>query len=107
MLVHCFLKSEDGSSVGRVLTSIDKANGFSFAAAEARAFTEQRIEQQKEARHGGKDSMTGRRAPTAGQEGRDGRAAEVFKLASQECEPTYFRTLDVQERYFPDSLGGR
>ena len=33
------------------------------------------------------------------------RVVELFKIASQECEPTYFRTLDVQEKYYPDSLG--
>lgn len=98
---------QDGSSVGRVLTTIDKANGFSFAAAEARAFTEQRIEQQKEAKLCWRGTSTERRTSVTDQNSGDGRAAELFKLASQECEPTYFRTLDVQERYFPDSLGGR
>jgi hypothetical protein len=32
-------------------------------------------------------------------------AGQLFKIASQSCEPSYYRTLDVQEKYYPESLG--
>ena len=71
---------QDASTVGRALNAIDKANGFAFAATVAESYKQ----------HDDPASSI----------------TNLFKMASQECEPTYFRTLDIQERYNPDSISG-
>jgi len=74
---------EDGETVGRVLSVIDKANGYSFAAHEAKAIV---------------DSAEGKE-----------RAAEesvvdrLFRMACGGVETEFERSLEIMERYEPGS----
>ena len=94
---------EDASTVGRVLNSIDKANGFSFAASIANNVDNVRdwngtIDS---------DGSTSDRRDFMGRDKEIFNNIQMFKIASQECEPTFFRTLDIQEKYYGecDDLG--
>ena len=73
---------DDGVTVGRVLASCDKANGYSFAAAA--------LQEQQKASSGhfkGPDS------------GMEHASTPLFSLASQDLETTFARSLEVFERY--------
>ena len=76
------LNVDDGVTVGRVLASCDKANGYSFAAAA--------LQEQQKASSGhfkGPDS------------GMEHASTPLFSLASQDLETTFARSLEVFERY--------
>ena len=80
-LVHFLpMNIQDLGTVMRVLRAIDKANGYSFAALEAKEIRTQLAS----AGQGGKDFSSG-----------------LFKVMNQDTEPLYFRTRDIQERYSP------
>ena len=93
---------EDVSTVGRALNSIDKANGFSFAAAAVNNVDNVR---DWNGSIGGSGSSS---SSSSGREPMDERIfnnIHLFKMASQECEPTFFRTLDIQEKYYSSDDG--
>lgn len=89
---------DDGATVGRVLASVDKANGYSFAAA---ALHHQRQQQQQRAPDShhfkGPQSSSG---SSGGTEEFDANPmAPMFNLASQDLESTYARSLEILEKY--------
>jgi hypothetical protein len=82
-LVHFqAMNVEDASTVGRVLGEVDRANGYSFASSEAEA-----VVKLQEETTGGPDGVKG------------ASANHLFKLAADNLEPAFMRSLDIQERY--------
>ena len=76
------LNVDDGVTVGRVLASCDKANGYSFAAAA--------LQEQQKASSGHFKEPDG---------GTGHASTPLFSLASQDLETTFARSLEVFERY--------
>jgi len=80
------LNIEDRETMQRVLQAIDKANGYSFAASEVQEINRRAAEQQS----GLVDQA---------------KINHLFRVCAQDadCEYTYNRTLEIQERYSSDS----
>jgi len=74
---------QDGETVGRVLGAIDKANGYSFASSEAQEILKTKNSKKNNSNH---DTNTNS-------------VSHLFKIASQELETTYSRSLEISERY--------
>lgn len=83
------LSINDAETVGRVLAQIDKANGYSFAAAEIRARREASVAL-------GKFGTTTDGLPQSGSESQ---ASLLFRMASQDTELSYFRSIEIMEKY--------
>ena len=92
---------EDASTVGRALNIIDKANGFAFAASVAN--NEDNVRDWNGSIDGSSSSSS---SSSSGQTMDKGifNNIQLFKMASQECEPTFFRTMDIQEKYYDNSM---
>lgn len=73
------LNIQDAQTVGRVLAQADKANGYSFAAAEM-------TEYEKLTSDNDKASF-------------ESKPSQLFRLASQDTELSYFKSIDVYEKY--------
>ena len=82
---------DDGATVGRVLASVDKANGYSFAAAA--------LHHQQQRRAPDSQHFKGSRSGEGGGYDASNPAAPLFNLASQDLECTYARSLEILEKY--------
>jgi len=82
---------DDGATVGRVLASVDKANGYSFAAAA--------LHHQQQRRAPDSQHFKGPRSGEGGGYDAANPAAPLFNLASQDLECTYARSLEILEKY--------
>ena len=71
------LNISDASTVVRVLGAVDRANGYAFAASEAKHQAEKTAEELEA----------------------EGRLNEVFRWATSDLETTFHRSIDVFERY--------
>eukprot|EP01041_Mallomonas_annulata_P001623 gene1623-3143_t len=77
------LNIEDSETVGRVLAAVDKANGYSFASVEIQEYLRTRPP----------DSATATFSSSSPS------PSHLFRMASEDLEPTYCRSLEIQERY--------
>lgn len=84
------LSINDAETVGRVLAQIDKANGYSFAAAEMRA---RREAASAPTNHFG-GASGGPPPPLA-----ESQASLLFRMASQDTELSFFRSIEIMEKY--------
>ena len=79
-------------TVGCVLSAVDRANGYSFAASEVREIMK---EQEQRAKSSEKSSSTAEQETEMRQ-----RANNLFKIASDsEVGPSYHHTIEIMERY--------
>jgi hypothetical protein len=85
MINFTALNIEDAQTVGRVLVQVDKANGYCFAASEI----EEMLERQKNKAGGDATSTVPSKNPIN----------QLFRVASQDLEPLYHKTLEIQEKY--------
>lgn len=75
------LNVEDGSTVGRVLAAVDRANGYSFAAVQTAEYLQMY-----------------RNSPSEEQE-KSRSLRHMFALAAQELESPYSRNMEILERF--------
>lgn len=87
MISFTALNIEDAQTVGRVLVQVDKANGYCFAASEI----EEMLERKKAQAAAGESAEA---APTPSKS-----INQLFRVASQDLEPSYHKALEIQERY--------
>lgn len=81
-----------------MLAAVDKANGFAFAAAVA-ANVASSSSAQAEYHRQRQEAQANTSSPHPPGEAAQEKAADLFNLASQDLEPSYFRTLDIMEKY--------
>ena len=84
MISFIAMNIEDAKTVGRVLIQVDKANGYCFAASEI----EEMLERKKKESGQSNDKVSD-----------DRRINQLFRLASQDLEPSFHKTLEIQEKY--------
>jgi GPN-loop GTPase len=90
------LNIEDAATVGRVLADVDKANGFLFAATEAQEVMERAKQEELRTQNTSHFRRTGAELPEAS----DAPSThQLFTMAAQNLEPSYMRSLDIQEKY--------
>ena len=87
MISFTALNIEDAQTVGRVLVQVDKANGYCFAASEI-----EEMLARKKAQATKEEGASGEDAPTKS-------INQLFRVASQDLEPSYHKTLEIQEKY--------
>jgi len=85
---------QDSSTVARVLAAIDKANGYSFGA-DAISFNKDKAAKARAGELGSTGIVGSGNEPVGEKESLN----RLFRLASQELESTYSRSLDIIERY--------
>jgi len=88
MITFTALNIEDAQTVGRVLIQVDKANGYCFAASEI----EEMLERQKKKEEANADTTS----PASTQKKP---INQLFRVASQDLEPSYHKALEIQEKY--------
>ena len=96
MISFTALNIEDAQTVGRVLVQVDKANGYCFAASEVEEMLERKKSEATSESGSGSGNGNGQ---GVGEESTNKSINQLFRVASQDLEPSYHKTLEIQEKY--------